>query len=118
MVVQPSRVESLGLVCLEARVNAKPVIVADIAIMRELIGPGGDSLVIPFCESTALAVAIQQLLNDRDEREAMGLRGQEKRFSRFPWDTIAKRTHPISQKKETEERRRSQNGRSRRSSPR
>ena len=44
---------------------------------------------IPFGESKALAAAIQPLLNNREEREAMGLQVQEKRVSRFSWNTIA-----------------------------
>ena len=90
MAVQSSRVESLGIVCLEAWVNdSKPVREADIAVMRELIKPVGDGLRIPFGESKALAAAIQPLLNNREEREAMGLQVQEKRVSRFSWNTIA-----------------------------
>ncbi len=84
--------------------NAKLVIVADIAVMRELIKPGGDGLLIPFGESKALAAAIQQLLNNQEEREAMGLQGQEKRVSRFSWDTIAKKDSPLFRRRRRQER--------------
>lgn len=77
--------------CLSGSVGdySKPVSEADIAVMRELINPVGDGLRIPFGESKALAAAIQPLLNNREEREAMGLQVQEKRVSRFSWNTIA-----------------------------
>jgi len=67
--------------CLSGSVGdySKPVSEADIAVMRELIKPVGDGLRIPF----------QPLLNNREEREAMGLQVQEKRVSRFSWNTIA-----------------------------
>ena len=94
VLVQPSRVESLGLVCLEAWANAKPVIVADTAVMRELIEPGGDGLLVPFGDSKALASAIQELLDNRDKRVEMGLQGQQKCVSRFAWDTVVERIHP------------------------
>lgn len=42
IVAQPSRVESLGLVLLEAWANRKPVVAADIEVSRELVrGSGG-----------------------------------------------------------------------------
>ena len=46
--------------------------------MRELIESGRDGLLVPFGEPKPLALAIQQLLNNRAEREAMGLQGQKK----------------------------------------
>ncbi len=63
---------------LEAWANAKPVIVADAAVMGELIESGRDGLRVPFGEPKPLALAIQQLLDNQEEREAMSLQGQEK----------------------------------------
>ncbi len=94
MVVQPSGVESFGLVYLKAWANAKPVIAADTAVMRELIESGRDGLLVPFGEDKLLALAIQQLLDNREEREAMGLQGQKKCLNQFTWDAILERIHP------------------------
>ena len=47
VVVQPSRVESLGLVLLEAWANAKPVIAADIAVSRELVTSCDGGVLVP-----------------------------------------------------------------------
>src|SRR6185312_16230905 len=48
VVAQPSRVESLGLVLLEAWANAKPVVAADIAVSRELVTSCDGGLLVPF----------------------------------------------------------------------
>jgi len=78
VVAQPSRVESLGLVMLEAWANAKPVVAADIAVSRELVNESGGGAVVPFGDANALADAIEKLLADSDLRRARGLGGQKK----------------------------------------
>lgn len=76
IVVQPSRVESLGLVLLEAWANAKPVIAADIAVSRELVESCGGGVLVPFGDTRALAHQIARLLADGVQRQSMGQRGQ------------------------------------------
>ena len=78
LVAQPSRVESLGLVLLEAWANAKPVIAADIAVSRELISESGGGVTVPFGEAKQLADEIEKLLNDAELRRRLGLSGQKK----------------------------------------
>ena len=77
VVAQPSRVESLGLVLLEAWANAKPVVAADIEVSRKLVEGSGAGVVVPFGDSLALAREIQKLLDDPQLCREMGLRGQE-----------------------------------------
>ena len=76
IVAQPSRVESLGLVLLEAWANAKPVIAADIAVSRELVTSCDGGVLVPFGDAAALAQQIGRLLNDEQLRRSMGQRGQ------------------------------------------
>jgi len=76
IVVQPSRVESLGLVLMEAWANAKPVIAADIAVSRELVTSCDGGALVPFGDATALSQQIARLLADNDLRHGMGQRGQ------------------------------------------
>lgn len=83
LVAQPSRVESLGLVVLEAWANAKPAIAADIAVSRELMNSTGGGLLVPFGDSARLAEAIETLLNNPELRRQMGLRGQKKALSDY-----------------------------------
>ncbi|HKD84623.1 MAG TPA: glycosyltransferase family 4 protein [Terriglobales bacterium] len=72
IVAQPSRVESLGLVLIEAWVNRKPVIAADIAVSRELVTDSGGGIIAPFGDAGQLAAAIDSLLSDSQLREKMG----------------------------------------------
>ena len=78
VVAQPSRVESLGLVLLEAWANQKPVIAADIAVSRELISESGGGAIVPFGDAQQLAVQIERLLGDPDLRHSMGDNGEKK----------------------------------------
>ncbi len=88
ILAHPSRVESLGIVYLEAWANAKPVIGADTAASREIIASGRDGLLVPFGDAKALASAVHQLLNDFAEREQMGRAGQEKVRAKYTWDVV------------------------------
>ena len=78
IVAQPSRVESLGLVLIEAWANRKPVIAADIAVSRELINSSGGGIIAPFGDAEQLAGAIERLLSDPRLREKMGADGYRK----------------------------------------
>lgn len=77
LVAQPSRVESLGLVLMEAWANGKPVIAADISVSRQLISDSGGGIVVPFGDAKRLASAIASLLADAGKRQAMGVSGQK-----------------------------------------
>jgi len=78
LVAQPSRVESLGLVMLEAWANAKPVIAADIAVSRALVTESGGGVIVSFGNAKALADEIEKLLANAELCRTLGLRGQEK----------------------------------------
>jgi glycosyltransferase involved in cell wall biosynthesis len=75
VVAQPSRVESLGLIMIEAWANGKPVVAAEIDVSRKLIESSEAGVVVPFGDSTALAHGIERLLNDAQLCREMGLRG-------------------------------------------
>jgi glycosyltransferase involved in cell wall biosynthesis len=77
IVVQPSRVESLGLVLMEAWANAKPVIAAEIAVSRELIDRCNGGVLVPFDDAARLANEIERLLENPELRHSLGLRGQD-----------------------------------------
>ena len=78
VVAQPSRVESLGLVLIEAWANRKPVIAADIAVSRELITSSGGGIIVPFGNAERLAAAIETMLGDPELRQDMGAGGYKK----------------------------------------
>jgi glycosyltransferase involved in cell wall biosynthesis len=77
LVAQPSRVESLGLVLLEAWANRKPVIVADIEVSRQLVGDSGGGITVPFGDAERLANALENMLSDPAARASMGAGGYQ-----------------------------------------
>lgn len=76
IVAQPSRVESLGLVLIEAWANAKPVVAADIEVSREMVEGSGGGVVVSFGDDVALVNEIEKMLADQELCRDMGLRGQ------------------------------------------
>lgn len=78
IVAQPSRVESLGLVLLEAWANRKPVVAADIEVSRELTRSSGGGVTVPFGDAQRLAAELEKLLRDPAARDAMGAGGYQK----------------------------------------
>lgn len=77
IVAQPSRVESLGLVLIEAWANRKPVIAVDMEVSRELITNSGGGVVVPFGSAQRLGAEIERMLGDTSLRQAMGDSGYQ-----------------------------------------
>ncbi len=75
---QPSRVESLGLVLVEAWANYKPVIAADTAVAQELVGESQGGSIIPFGDAAQLATEIEAMLGDPERCRTMGENGHRK----------------------------------------
>jgi len=78
-----SRLEAFGIVALEAMATAKPVIVADIPGVREMIVDGVDGLLADPVNTLDLADKIRRLLIDPEARRTMGQRGREKVLESF-----------------------------------
>ena len=93
--VHPSRVESLGLVYLEAWANSIPVIAADTAVSREVIENERDGLLVPFGNEVALAGAVRRLLENPALCRSLGMVGQKKVLQRFSWRAAADRIYPF-----------------------
>src|SRR5438309_11450662 len=72
-----SRLEAFGIVALEAMATAKPVIVADIPGVREMIEDGRDALLAAPVNPRALADKIRRPPADPDARRAIGARARE-----------------------------------------
>ena len=76
LVAQPSRVESLGHVLMEAWANATPVVAADIAVSRELVTRSNGGVLTSFGDADRLAQALAELLANAEMRQAMGAAGR------------------------------------------
>lgn len=93
----PSIQESLGAIYLEAWLHKKPVIAADIPAMHSVIADGKDGMIVePTPE--AIAVSLQQLLQDPVARKQMGESGYAKVRTNYDWNVLAERLQTIYQK--------------------
>lgn len=79
--------ESFGIVLLEAMAAGLPVVASDIAGYRTVLSDGQEGRLIPPGQTECLAEAVRQLLNQPQQRQAMGQRGRLK-ASQYNWDQI------------------------------
>jgi glycosyltransferase involved in cell wall biosynthesis len=84
----PSRVDSFGIVYLEAWAYGVPVIGCRAGGVPEVIDDGQDGQLVPFGDPGALSQAIESLLADPARRREMGQRGRSKVEAHFTWDRI------------------------------
>lgn len=95
MLVLPSRVDSFGLVFLEAWAYRKPVIGAAAGGIPEVIDEGSDGFLVPFGDVKGLAERIATLLDNRPLAERMGEEGYRKVIRFYTWDVIFPRLEKI-----------------------
>lgn len=86
--VLPSRIDSFGIVYLEAWAYGKPVIGARAGGVPDVIEDGVDGLLVDFGDVTGLSRAIVELLTDPAQAKMMGRRGQAKVKAHYTWDRI------------------------------
>lgn len=95
MLVVPSRVDSFGLVFLEAWAYRKPVIGAAAGGVPEVITEGVDGLLVPFGDVEALSQRITMLLDDESMARRLGEAGHRKVLQSYTWDVIFRRLEDI-----------------------
>jgi glycosyltransferase involved in cell wall biosynthesis len=84
----PSRVDSFGIVYLEAWAYGVPVIGCRAGGVPDVIDDGHDGLLVKFGDSRGLASVLESLLADPDRRRKMGQRGRSKVEGRYTWRRI------------------------------
>lgn len=84
----PSRVDSFGLVFLEAWAAGRPVIGARAGGIPAVVDHEQNGLLVRFGDMDGLAAAIKRLVQRRDEATAMGLAGRAKLLRCYTWDTV------------------------------
>jgi glycosyltransferase involved in cell wall biosynthesis len=82
--------EASPLVVLESYAAGKPLIGTRIAGLEDLVRPGETGWLIPPDSSTRLAVALAELLADRERSQQMG-RNASQVVSTYSWPSIAAR---------------------------
>jgi glycosyltransferase involved in cell wall biosynthesis len=90
--VLPSKVESFGLVLLEAMSVAKPVVATAAGGPLEIVDQGVTGLLVPPSDPGALAAALRTLILDPAARTAMGGRGRQRFLDHFTADRMAAET--------------------------
>ena len=82
----PSRVDSFGIVLLEAWQHGKPVIAADVGGPATLVTHEKTGLLVPFDDSAALVIAIQRIFDSPDLAARMGAAGHQMVTDQYTWD--------------------------------
>jgi len=81
--VLPSYREGFPRSAMEAAACGLPVVASDIRGCRQVVDPGTTGLLVAAREATALAEAIEELVDDEDRRRAMGRAGRAKAEAQF-----------------------------------
>jgi glycosyltransferase involved in cell wall biosynthesis len=93
----PSRVDSFGIVYLEAWAYQIPVIGCQAGGVPDVVDDGRDGLLVPFGDRFSLASALETLLADPDRCRAMGRQGRAKVEARYTWDHIYQKLRDVYQ---------------------
>jgi glycosyltransferase involved in cell wall biosynthesis len=88
IVILPSYREGTPRILLEAAAMAKPIVATDVPGCREVVEDRKNGLLVPAKNASAIADALEVLLNDRALREKMGKAGRQKMLSEFDIKTV------------------------------
>ena len=94
----PSVYEPLGIVNLEAMACETPVVASAVGGIPEVVVNGETGLLVPFDPDNptefeeSFAAAVNELAENPQRSEAMGVAGRERAVSEFGWHAIAERT--------------------------
>jgi glycosyltransferase involved in cell wall biosynthesis len=100
--VVPSLFEGFSLPLVEAMACATPVVATTGGALPEVAGPDGESaLLVPPGDASALAAAIERVLDDPDLRVRLGRAGRERVVARYTWRAAAERTVEVYRRART-----------------
>lgn len=77
---------------IEAAACGRPIITTDIPGCREIVRHEENGLLVPVKNPLELAEAIRRLIDNPDQRKAMGYKGRELVEERFSEERVAKET--------------------------
>lgn len=98
LLAMPSRVDSFGLVYLEAWSHKKAVIGAKAGGVPEVISDRQDGRLVDFGDVSGLADIIEELLKDREERDRLGANGYAKLLECHTLDRVYNRMLNVYEK--------------------
>lgn len=85
----PSRDEGMPNAVLEAMASGLPVIATPVSGIAELVSPDETGLIVPVDDDQALAVALEQLIKNADQRARWGHSARLKVEQHFSWSATA-----------------------------
>ena len=85
--VVPSEYEGFGLPAAEAMACGVPVVATTGGALPEVVGNAG--ITVPKSDPTALAGAIKKLLEDKQQRDDLSIRGRQRMLDEFCWSNVA-----------------------------
>jgi len=102
----PSIYEPFGIINLEAMACGTPVVASAVGGIKEVVLPGETGLLVPLeveCNDTPttkasrefaqdLAAAVNQLLDNPELRQEMGIKARQRVVEKFSWTSIARQT--------------------------
>ena len=83
VVLVPSRTEPFGNTAVEAQLAQRPVVVSAVQGLTEIVTDGRTGLLVPPEDATALADAVERLLDDPDLADRMASAGRAEALARF-----------------------------------
>jgi len=90
LVVLPSLAEAFGLALTESLYIGTPVVASRIGGIPEIVDDGVDGVLVPPADSSALAAAIADLLNNPERRTKMAGAGRERVQGRFRFEDMVR----------------------------
>jgi glycogen(starch) synthase len=88
VLVVPSRYEPFGMVLLEGMLHGLAIVAADVGGPAEILEHGRTGLLFPPRDVKALSSALQQLLENPDERHALGRAAAHQVRSKWLWKQL------------------------------
>lgn len=95
LVVLPSYREGMPKALMEAAACGRAIVTTDVPGCRDVVEHGVNGLLVPPRDADALAAAIEELLDNRERREAMGKAGRAKAERQFDDRELARQTVAI-----------------------
>lgn len=83
--------ETFGIALVEAQSCGLPVVASRFGGFPEVLQDGVTGLLVPPQDPPALAVALRELLADRERRQKMGRAGRQWVREKFHWDRVVER---------------------------
>lgn len=93
-----SHKESFGVVAVEAMACETPVVVSEAEGFREVVVHGETGWIVPHNDPSATADAIQTLIDQPEQRIAMGQKGRQQVLTHYDWKQNVETMYNIYQK--------------------